>query len=225
MLIIFDLDDTLVDTTGSITPHKLSSAIDEMIFAGAGFPDRQRALEQLEQLNTTSLSARRAVDEFIAINELPDKYKAIALKEIYEKPLQDHPVFPLEDGPQLIEKLSGAHQLAIVSIGVEGHQLEKLKKCGYNPRLFSKILVIQEEDKGAAYAQVMSDLGFEPSDTIVCGDRISRDLQPAKKLGITTVQMHWGRGLNDSGLKSDVDYDIMRLQQLLNVVKDLRQHA
>ena len=33
MLIIFDLDDTLIDTTGSITPVKLEQALTKMVAA------------------------------------------------------------------------------------------------------------------------------------------------------------------------------------------------
>jgi FMN phosphatase YigB (HAD superfamily) len=66
-LIIFDLDDTLIDTSGCITPVKLEMALDRMIEAGLPIGDPAAALELLRRLDAAADSARSTLSEFLEI--------------------------------------------------------------------------------------------------------------------------------------------------------------
>ena len=57
-----------------------------------------------------------------------------------------------------------------------------------------------------------------PKNSLVCGDRICFDLTPAKELGFKTVQIVKGRGVGNTGLKNDVDYTILHLSELNNIL-------
>ena len=65
MLIIFDLDDTLIDTSGCITFHKLEDALEAMCSAGLILSDFSDSLELLRRLDSTSESAKEALSEFL----------------------------------------------------------------------------------------------------------------------------------------------------------------
>ncbi len=223
MLIIFDLDDTLVDTSGTITPFKLKAALLAMVKEGLVIPDIEKGSEMLLRINEMSISSSRALDEFLQLHDGNKKFLDIGERILYEEELGDYPVFPVDSACEVLEdlQLTTSHQMAIVSIGDEKVQRQKLVKSGISEKYFSQIIICRESEKERHYEQLCKSYRLLPSQVVVCGDRIIRDLQPAKRLGMHTVQMLWGRGLNDSDSKSDVDYAILSLRQLKEIVAGL----
>lgn len=221
MLIIFDLDDTLIDTSGCITHFKLEDALQAMVSAGLNVPDFASALDLLRRLDGTAESARSALAEFVEILGADKHFLDIAVKEIYENTSLELPIFPLEGALDILTELGLQHQLALVTVGKPQLQMDKLKKAGIDSRVFSKIAVIEERNKKPHYQMIADELGYVPSAVVVCGDRIPIDLTPARELGFKTVHMQWGRGLNCSGFKGEVDYYISELKEIKNIVNDL----
>jgi putative hydrolase of the HAD superfamily len=221
-LIIFDLDDTLVDTTGSITPVKLEQALAKMVEAGLQAGDFQEALETLKRLDMASESASQTLLEFLEIINADKKYFEIGEAEVYGPLPSDIPVFPLEQVLEVLEELGAQHQLALVSMGKPDQQMLKLKNAGIDSTIFSKIIISESRDKKPHYKTILEELGFTPTQTLVCGDRIKRDLSPAKELGCITVQMQWGRGLSSPSHGSqDVDFAIRKLSQIKDILTSL----
>ncbi len=224
-MIIFDLDDTLIDTTGSITPVKLEQALAKMIEAGLEVGDFQEALEMLKRLDTASESASQTLHEFLEITNADKKYFDIGFAEVYSQLPADFPVFPLDQALDVLSELGAEHQLALVSMGKPDQQLLKLKNAGIDSTIFSKMIIAEDRDKKPHYKQILEELGFAPAQTLVCGDRIKRDLSPAKELGCITVHMQWGRGLSISALPHliahDVDYAIRKLSQIKDILTTL----
>lgn len=221
MLIIFDLDDTLIDTSGCITHYKLDDALQAMIKAGLAVPDFSAALDLLRRIDRTAESARTALTEFVDILGFEKNILDVGVKEIYEKPSPDLPIFPTDGAVELLYELSQQHQLALVTVGSPIHQMDKLKKAGIDSRIFSKISVIEERNKKPHYQRIVDELGYSSSEVLVCGDRIPVDLIPARELGFKTVQMLWGRGLNSLKSRGDVDYFISRICELKDIVNGL----
>lgn len=217
MLIIFDLDDTLIDTSGCITPIKLEDALHQMVKAGLLVPDFYEALEQLKRLNEGAESAREAVAEFLEINAGHSFY-AVAIKEIYENFSSDLPIFAFDGVVDILKELGQVHDLALVTAGIFDYQYLKLKKTGIDSSLFSKIAVCEPGDKKTHYQQIVAELDFLPSDVIVCGDRIAQDLTPAKDLGFRTIHMRKGRGKKLSHLNDDVDYRVNEFYEIPGVI-------
>lgn len=218
MLIIFDLDDTLIDTSGCITYFKLEDALLAMQKSGLILSDFPAALELLRRLDSAAESAKDALIEFLDILGVGHQFFEIGIKEIYETISEDLPIAPLEGALETLNALSLQHQLALVSNGKEVHQLEKMKKAGIDSRLFSKIVISEEVSKLSRYQVIAEELGFCPSQVFVCGDRVSIDLAPAKELGFTTVQIQWGRGCNCTSNKNDVDYTISSLKEIQGIL-------
>ena len=222
MLIIFDLDDTLIDTSGCITHHKLKDALHAMVEEGLVLENFEAALEQLRRLNNSSESARAAVAEFVEIGGVDKRFLEIGVKEIYENISPDLPVFPIDGAIELLAELREQHQLALVTIGKLSLQMDKLKKAGIDSTIFSKICVSEERSKKPHYEMIVGELGYAPADVIVCGDRVALDLAPARELGFKTVQMQWGRGMNSAFFKSDADYCISQLKEIKTIVERLK---
>jgi FMN phosphatase YigB (HAD superfamily) len=221
LLIIFDLDDTLIDTSGCVTYYKLEDALHAMVGAGLVLPDFSEALALLRRLDRFAESARAALSEFIEIVGAGREIFERGVGEIYEQPLADRPIFPLEGVLETLLGLRHYHQLALVTMGRQDYQMEKLKKAGIDSHLFSKIVVTQERNKKIYYQLIMDELGYFPAEVIVCGDRVFLDLAPGKELGFKTVHMQWGRG--NSGVKSprDVDHSISEMSELRDIVNSL----
>lgn len=218
MLIIFDLDDTLIDTTGSITPVKLEQALAKMVEAGLEVGNFDEALDILKRLDTATESASQTLLEFLEITNGNKKFFDIGKAEVYGHLPSDLPVFPLDQALEVLEELAEQHQLALVSMGKLDQQLLKLKNAGIDSTIFSKMIISEDPDKKPHYKTILDELGFIPTQTLVCGDRIGRDLTPAKELGCITVQMQWGRGLNSTYSPRDVDYAIKKLSQIKDIL-------
>lgn len=218
MLIIFDLDDTLIDTTGSITPVKLEQALVKMVEAGLEIGNFEDALDILKRLDTATESASQTLLEFLEITNGDKKYFDIGKAEVYGHLPLDFPVFPLDQALEVLGELAEQHQLALVSMGRPDQQMLKLKNAGIDSTIFSKMIISEDPDKKPHYKTILDELGFTPTQTLVCGDRIGRDLTPAKELGCITVQMQWGRGLNSTYSARDVDYAIKKLSQIKDIL-------
>lgn len=97
-----------------------------------------------------------------------------------------------------------------------------MENAGIDSALFSKIVICQKNEKGLYYQDISEQLGFFPRDVLVCGDRISIDLVPAKALGYWTVQIRQGRGLLETA-EEDVDFTITSLEEMQNIPKQLEE--
>lgn len=221
MLLIFDLDDTLIDTSGCITPVKLEDALVRMVEEGLSIPSFSDALEVLLRLDRCAESSKQALAEFLEINNADMKFLEIGVKEVYDNISSEIPVFPLNNTLEVLNELVRVHQLALVSVGRKQQQLEKMKKAGIDSSIFSKIIISEDRDKKPHYLAIVEEFDLVASDVIVCGDRVLRDLAPGRELGFKTVHMQWGRGLHCSGSKVDVDFTISNLIEIKEIIKNL----
>ena len=223
MLIIFDLDDTLIDTTGSITPGLLQKALHGMVKAGLKVDSFEDALATLRRLDLTAESALHTLQEFMELVDADPSLLSIGEQIIYGEIAEDFSVFPLDEAYEVLEQLKEQHSLALVSIGQQERQMRKMENAGLDSTIFSKIVILQQENKKPAYQKVLEEINAQPAKTVVCGDRIERDLTPAKQLGCKTIHMRWGRGLGMKArrLHSDVDFTVYRLNQIQEIIERL----
>ncbi len=218
MLIIFDLDDTLIDTFGSITPFRLKKALQKMVHEGLEIQNLSKAQKKLSQINQTAQTSNEALFLFLKQLKNSKKYLALALKEMVSLPFPED--IKVQTTPKAIDTLRDLqkHKLFIVTIGAQKGQYEKLKKAGIDRCLFSNIYACDSKDKKPFYQKILKDEGIDPQRVYVVGDRVYRDLEPAKKLGCITVHMKWGRGLCLKEDKSCVDFEISKLEELKEIL-------
>ena len=224
MLIIFDLDDTLIDTSGCITPVQLERALQHMVTAGLNVSNEGEALALLKRLDQTAESARASLSEFLELMEAQEHLYAVGEKTIYGDFPSDIILLPLENACEVLTELNYHHKLALVTVGKKDLQLKKMEKAGIDSSIFSKIIVSEDRNKKPHYQAIIEDLGFTAKETIVCGDRVAIDLTPAKELGCKTIHMRWGRGMNQTAYltsKSDVDFAVTEFKQIKEVIAKL----
>ena len=215
------MDDTLIDTTGSVRPVVLQNALAEMqrVLPSLSFLDR--SFKQLELLDRYYLNSTEAFEEFLAIHGIEEISWYQMGIELIKKGYLTSRVRLAKGVLPLLNDFAKTHFLALVTRGEKKWQLEKIKRSGLPLDLFRFCRFCLNESKKNSYSNLIEMLHITPSEVIVCGDRIDFDLAPAKALGCKTVHIRQGRGLGNTGLKSDVDYTILHLDELKNIMKIL----
>ncbi len=222
MLIIFDLDDTLVDTSACITPVKLKRALTRMVKAGRSFSDEEEAFAFLSELDRSALSAKEALQKFVVARNIPDRFYKEALEEIYDTLPEGIDIYPVEGALEALDFLASEAKLALVSAGKMDQQLFKMKKAGIDSSFFYKIFVSEHPDKGACYRQLIRESGLLPKEVIVCGDRIATDLLPAKNLGCVTIHVKRGRGNRISKPEEKADFVVTSLKGVIDIFRQVK---
>lgn len=219
-LIIFDLDDTLIETSKCFLPKELRNALQAMVDEGLEVGDFEEAFERLMELNRVSLSGNEALGKFVG--EENKKYLNIAI-ESYNRCNSLN--FDMEVVPHALEVLDELkdNTLALLSKGIEHVQMLKIEKANIDPTMFSKIMITRDYNKGEAYKIIMGELGFSAEDVIVVGDKVKGDLLPGRELGVTTVFMKHGiRAHQFPAKEGEVDFTITDLKELIPIIEKLQ---
>lgn len=218
MLVIFDLDDTLIETSKYVTPNRLEEALKRMVSHGLEIESFEKALQLLLEINHAAASSYQAVEIFAAL--YPGGLKGITYAlQSFKDPLPESLKIQAAEGAiELLNELANSrHTLALVTKGDYEIQFQKMKKAGIQPELFSKIIAGTGVSKRPYYETVLQELPATPG--LVCGDRISLDLTPAKELGLYTVHILLGRGMQQLQPACDVDFTIEKLDELREIIK------
>ncbi len=218
MLIIFDLDDTLIDTSGCITPFKMGECLKRLIASGVRIPDFGKAYADLLEINQKKPKSQDAVRAFATFHRADEKQIQEALQEL-TTPLPD--AFRISMTPHAEEILSFYRKvcpLAIVTGGSVPFQKDKLKKAGIDTSFFSMIGIPEDSVKKPYYQALQEKFSLAPQEIWVCGDRIEMDLKPGFELGFRTVHMRWGRGTKLAQEKW-IDYSIQDLCELKEIIR------
>ena len=227
MLIIFDLDDTLIDTSGTITPYLLRKSLSFLQDRGLECADFETAYQRLTELNQKVGNSNQALATFLEEWGAPKSYYDLAIREVCEKPTYLSYVKPVSHALETVDELAQSHHLALVTRGKKGVQEEKIRCAGLPIKLFSYVCFCEKKEgayqrKKNVYASIAKKIDISPESVLVCGDRISLDLTPAKELGYITVQMRWGRALGNTGFKRDVDYTILDLREISSIAQSIK---
>ncbi len=208
MLIIFDIDDTLVDTTRLITRPLWKKALQAMEGKGLKLEDPARALFHLWALDQNTQSASETLRLFLAFYKKDFSFHKIGLETFSGISSGDLHVKAIPFVLEGLKKLCKRHTLAIVSRGDSQFQKKKLLEAKIPLSSFHKIFISPKTDKKELYQKALEELQIPPQESCVVGDRVMVDLKPAKELGIFTIQMKWGRGRVYSPWSEYVDKEV-----------------
>lgn len=216
MLIIFDLDDTLIDTSAVVTPFKLKECFQQLSLSGVTFPES--ALDDLLERNQKSAKSKDALISFAKIYNASKEQIEGALK-ILTTPLPDSFRVPTTPHAQeILEYYKERCLMAIVTGGHPSFQMDKLKKAGIELAFFSMIASPEDSVKKPYYQALQEQFRIPSKDVWVCGDRIEIDLRPAYELGFNTIHMRWGRGAKLTTEKW-VNHSINNLHGLKEIIR------
>ena len=216
MFLIFDLDDTLIETSKCLALPAMKRAFTAMLEEGLNL--EESAFEDLLKINASSISSRASVQTFWEKHSNKKEILDAGLSAL-SSPFEDSiSLEPVPDALEILEELQGVCPLALVTMGTPKLQRQKMKKAGIQLQRFSTLIVGRGPSKKKDYQRVALELGLPCEEGVVCGDRVPIDLSPAKELGFFTVHFPNGRGKVHGSPREDVDTTIHSLKELKRVI-------
>jgi uncharacterized cofD-like protein len=219
--IIFDLDDTLYDCTGSLLEASRKRAAKVMVEAGLPCTEEEAYLMQKE------LSEKYG-PYYLVFNEMAKKFGCSdnfvdsALKAYNSNEVSDIKLFP--DVIPTLKKLAlEKYKLFLLTIGIHERQQKKIELLKLEP-YFDEI-IINDQEVGLlmddCFEEIVKKYALNPRNVVAVGDRVRAELRIAKSLGMVTVQMLHGRFKVESASddSNKPDYKIKRIFQLSTVLK------
>lgn len=219
--VIFDLDDTLYDCSGSLIDASRRRAAKALV--EAGLPCTEEEVYQLQKELTEKYGPYYHV-----FNEIVNKYNAdsklvnIAYKAYNSSEVTEIKPFPYVI-PTLKELKEKGYKLFLLTVGVHERQEKKINILGLKP--YFDEMVISDQEIGLPMEDCMRDLierhAIDFREAVMVGDRVREELRIAKSLGMTTIQMLHGRFKNEPAVNDcdKPDYKIKRIFQIATILQ------
>ena len=219
--IIFDLDDTLYDCTGSLLEASRKRAARAMV--NAGLPSTEEEVYLLQK----ELSEKHG-PYYPVFNEISNKFNMghelvrSALKAYNSNEVTDIQLFP-DVVPTLKKLAQEKYKLFLLTTGIYERQYKKIELLNLKP-YFDEI-IINDQEVGLlmedSFEAIVRKYSLSPQNVVVVGDRVRGELRIAKSKGMVTVQMLHGRFKNETAYDSSnkPDYKIKRFFQLPTLLK------
>jgi putative hydrolase of the HAD superfamily len=195
--VLFDFDDTLVETTIHFNVAKEKFA---GIMSSLNFP----AGEALETLNRNDIRNVKNCGGFFkecfprALAETYEYYCNIFRCEIsytLRKEIEDlgwqvyeQPAEPIKNAGTVLKCLHAKYPLYLATRGEPLVQKARLEQSGLAP-WFKKIYVLTEKSTDA-YQQIASEQRIMPQSSWVIGNSMKSDINPALKAGFKSIYIH-----------------------------------
>ncbi|MBC7466534.1 MAG: HAD hydrolase-like protein [Bdellovibrio sp.] len=191
--IAFDLDDTLLDTTGILVPKASAHAFQILINNGLRLTLAECQERRLQMIQTMSHKEvfRILADEFG--NQQTVAAVPAAIAAFYEPQLPD--TLPLLPGAiENIKELKDKYKLYIVTAGTESAQRSKAKSLGIEP-YFEHIYVVNSLDKKRkedAFLDIIKKNNLKNHELLCVGNSLSSEIFDAVKIGAIACYFEFG---------------------------------
>ena len=219
--IIFDLDDTLYDCTGSLLEASRKRAARAMV--NAGLPSTEEEVYLLQK----ELSEKHG-PYYPVFNEISNKFNMghelvrSALKAYNSNEVTDIQLFP-DVVPTLKKLAQEKYKLFLLTTGIYERQYKKIELL--NLKSYFDEIIINDQEVGLlmedSFEAIVRKYSLSPQNVVVVGDRVRGELRIAKSKGMVTVQMLHGRFKDETAYDSSnkPDYKIKRFFQLPTLLK------
>lgn len=226
-LIVFDLDDTLFDSTSTVGKQGYILAAKAMV--GAGIPATWQKVHYLfltlmKKIGPYATKANREICHAFGItDEAAIERICAGAEEAYDlAPVKDIKLFP--GTRPLLTRLKRLHTLVLVSTGKEKRQQEKIRKLNIG-KFFDFICVTdgKSRTKSSCLRQVLEMYHFSPRQVCVVGDRIDSEIRYANELGMISIRVRHGKykTLQPQGPLERPMYTISRITELERVLEKI----
>ncbi len=216
--IVFDLDDTLIDTTGQLVLPAHQEAAAAMIAAGL-----EASLDAVaeKRLDFARAAPLQEVDLRVAAHFGAKDVAAVAAaghQAYFGRRVRSLSPWPFVE--EVLQALSD-RALYLVTAGFERTQRTKIELCDL-ARHFDGIEVVPVGgDKGVAMAKLVDGVPFDQC--MAVGDRLDSEIEAARRLGMWAVRVAAGEGQYaiPQGPHQQPHYTIPSVEALPAVLADL----
>lgn len=223
--VLFDVDNTLINFM-KMKRECCNAAMDAMISAGLKM-SKKNALKLLYELyEIHGIESQRIFQKFTKKIYGKENYKLISHATIAYRKMRESYLVPYPRVvPTLIELKKQGYQIAIVSdapIMEAWMRLASLKLDEFFESIITKADARKQKTFPAPFKVALRKLNIQPKEAVMVGDRITRDVDTAKKLGIHTVYARYGDEHPPRLGKSGAEFEIRDISEILKVVKNLK---
>ena len=217
--IAFDLDDTLLDTSGILVPDAARRACEALRAAGVNC-----SLSECLEIRQTMAQDYSHQEIFSFINEkFGTKADPIpverALEKFYNPDVPEN--LPLLPGSnENLEKLKKNYSLFLVTMGAYESQVKKIRSLNIEHH-FQKIYILNNfagEKKETAFRDILKLRGHGPEQLLSIGNRLSSEIRDAKRIGAKTCYFAYGEHVGETPQypEDHPDFTIFHHRDLIN---------
>lgn len=216
--VLFDLDNTLIDFM-RMKRNSCEAAVSAMIDAGLKV-NKEKALKKLFKLyDKHGLEEKTIFQKFLKEQTKKIDYRILANAIVAYRNVRASYLQPYPHTDYVLIKLkSKGIKLAIVT---DAPRLKAwLRLMAMKIGNFFDVVVTFEDTKhlkpsALPFEAALRKLDLKPGECLMVGDMPHRDMKGAKKLGLKTCFAKYG---NPKIRKSDADYEINDIKELLSIV-------
>lgn len=197
-VLVFDLDDTLLDTSGLIIPQAVRNSCQMMLDQGlkCSMPECLEMRADLAKgMSHTKIFARIA-DHFGCTHR--DAAVEGAIREFYNPAVPAQ--LPLLPGAlENLEALKSKYVLYLVTAGTNEAQQKKVAAVGV-AGYFKKIFILDSisgSKKDQAFREILEAEKIQPKELLSIGNRLSSEIRHAKMCGCDTCYFAFGEHLGE----------------------------
>lgn len=191
--IIFDLDDTLYDCSGTLVlkSKKLAAKIISKALKCSEAEALKLQLELEERLGPKADISR----EIANLYNLPEEFCREISNTINTLEVEDAILFP--DAIDAINELKRTgYKLFLVTLGKKEWQERKIKVLGLE-NVFDEIIITDNPlGKEKCFREILIKYDLKPEQVLCVGDKIKDEIEVGKRLGMSTALMKHGRHYN-----------------------------
>ena len=196
---IFDLDDTLLDTSGDLIPAAMKKACGFLVSEGA-LTSIDVGLQKWSQwrLQKTGIELFKKIIELDDINRINDL--AHETYDIFRRPLIPKKLNLLPGAIEILTLAKKKIPIFIVTQGDLQTQINKIKTLKIHS-YFKDILYVDPysgQSKQIAFSQIIGQYGFAPDHVLCIGNRLDNEISLGKKVGLQTCYIPYGEHSNES---------------------------
>jgi len=222
--VLFDVDNTLIDFM-KMKRECCKAAIDAMIAAGLKMSEKEALKLLYELYEIHGIESQRIFQKFTKRIYGKENYKLISHGVIAYRKMRESYLVPYPNViPTLLEIKEKGYKLAIVSdapIMEAWMRLASLKIDDFFDVIITKADARKQKTYPAPFKVALRRLEIQPNESIMIGDRISRDVNTAKKLGIHTIYARYGDEHPAEKGKSGADFEINEISELPNILNKI----
>lgn len=218
--ILFDVDNTLINFW-KMKKECCNAAIDAMISAGLKMK-KEEALKLLYELyQIYGIESQRIFQKFTKKIYGKENYKLISHGVLAYRKMRESYLVPYSNViPTLLELKKRDYQLAVVSdapIMEAWMRLASLKIDDFFEVIVTMADARKQKTSIAPFKVALRKLNIKPEEAVMIGDRIARDVNTAKKLGIKTIYARYGDENPPEKGKSGADFEISDISEILKI--------
>jgi len=223
-VIIFDLDDTLYDCSGTLVLRGRRQAAGK-IARLINCSEEEAYSLQLEMDEKFGVNTN-IYEKIVTLYNLPGTYAQELLEEFVHIDISDITVFP-DVMDTLIQLKVRGYRVILVTSGDKEIQRKKIDVLGLNNRYFDDIVITgrnKDQSKKACFLEIMKRYDLQTEEVICVGDKIDDELAASKSLGMVTIMFEHGRHyktyLKEQNMHIKPDYSIRQIKDLLRLCKE-----